>query len=219
MLKLHSLIALVSIASLNFTYCMLSEFKYTPWKQCVNDEVSKKREEINELSERGEETKIVDVVIRKATEQEQEWKCFNYAMHKITGNTTPLQLKTICDKNMCIIAHMASIDIEKFFDQIQGPEKGALGLYTDDARRIQHFVIVIDNVTFESKWGPLDIIQHKPFDVPDHYGNMISFWKLKEEFTTPEGKELLLETIKKDAKTFDRKFERYLRKFRLVRIE
>lgn len=200
-------------------YCMLSEFKYTPWMQCFNDELSKRREEINELSDRAEEIKKIGIIVREATEQEQEWKCLNYALYKTTGNIIPLEFKTICDEKMCVIAHMTSIDIEKLFDQIQGPEKDALVLYTDDVCRIQHFAVVIDNVTFESKWGGLNIMQHKPFDVPDHYGNMISFWKLKKEFITTEGKALLFENIKKDTEDFGKKFERLRRKFRMVLVE
>lgn len=209
MSKLHSFILLLSIISLNSTYCMLSKLKYTPWVQCHNDEVSKRREEIHALFEKGEATKITDItIIRQPTEREreQDWRCFNYAIHKITGSVTPLQLHIISNEGI-LIKHLTSIDIEKFFDQIQGPEEGALVLYTDNANRIFHFAVVLDHVTFESKWGGGAIVQHKPFDVPVGYWNMLSFWQLKKEFTTAEGKELLLETIKNDAEDYDKKFQ------------
>ncbi|HJZ23107.1 MAG TPA: hypothetical protein VJ201_01505 [Candidatus Babeliales bacterium] len=202
MSKFYSFILLLSVVSLNSTQCMISEFKYEPWVQCPNDELLKKRHSDEVCCDPNIET-------RKPNEQEQTWKCFNYAVYKTTGSITPLQLNAI-EEDSGVIKTMASIDIEKLFDQIEGPEEGALVLYTDNVNRIQHFAVVIDNLIFESKWGVYDIRQHKPFDVPSYYGDRVSFWKLKETFTTMEGRKLLLETIKKDAEDFDKKYQQLL---------
>lgn len=199
MSKYPVLIFLLSfMTSFSFINCMLSELKYKPCIQPLDDEIMDKRNLITlwlsnpTLMKTTNITRTINFV-KNATEQEQKWLCFGYAMHKATGSSTSLHIYT--DKTL-------TIDIEKFFTQTKHPQKNDLVIYTTnkDNREIKHFATVINNKIFESKWGSCPIIiQHRLFDIPNVYGNAASFWTLKEKFTTLERKTILLETIKNDA--------------------
>jgi len=149
---------------------MIDHFKYKPWIQSQNMRLSYKRLDCCD-------TNVFDNAITQPNNQEQTWKCFDYAIHKITGNTKPLQLNHYSNNT----AKM-SFKIENHFEQIPAPEPGSLAIYTKN-NRINHFAYVHNYTTFESKWGNLPIYQHHPFDVPIAYGNQISFWTLKSIFS------------------------------------
>jgi hypothetical protein len=195
MLKSHIFIFLLPISCFTPTHCMLSEWKYKPYIQPLNDEITDMRIWLNMARKNIIEINPNIIILRPSTQQEEKWRCFTYAIAQITGSTTPLFLDKNNDK-------LASISIEKFFEQIVEPQPQYLVIYTTNKehRAIQHLACAVNTTTFESKWGTRKaIIHHRLFDVPSAYGTAASFWILKKEFTTSEGKELLLETIEKDA--------------------
>jgi hypothetical protein len=177
--------------------CMLSEFKHKPIKYHNNNETDRVRRQIVlamnmgvSLASTALKEEITD--IRDITKQEEEWTCFAYAVNKITNEATPLYLYP---------DHTSNIDIQKLFKQTPTPQRNGLAIYTlsKNDRRIQHCAVVITPEKFESKLGIRSkISHHKPFSVPPSYGNAISYWTLKEKFTTPEGKKKLHKDINKD---------------------
>jgi hypothetical protein len=69
---------------------------------------------------------------------------------------------------------------------------------------IMHFAVALKD-GFESKLGTNPyIVQHNTiFAVPTYYGTVATAWRLKEEFRTYEGKEKLVQEIKKDIRKFN----------------
>jgi hypothetical protein len=203
MLKSHILIFSLSTMSFNATHCMLSNFKYNPLTIICNDEITEKRDTIAEWIMHPRRSYnnnfIANVqIIKKATDQEAEWTCFGYAIYKATGSTVPLNMWK--NKNY----KKTTIDIEKFFEQTESPQKNGIVIYSiyHHYREIKHFAYIITSTIFESKCGKSrNIIHHALFDLPNTYGNIASFWTLREEYV--HSQEMLLETIKNDADLFN----------------
>ncbi len=198
-------IAVFFITSFTANSCMLSEFKHKPITQQPDSLAAHHRDYISKwikFAERGELNPIKDVtIVRDATEEEQQGRCFNYAIAQITGNTTPLKLYK--KKNG---RQKSTINVEKYFKQTVKPKNNDLALYTDneDSYIINHFtrIVDIDNTIFESQFGRLKkITQHQPFAVPLSYGNAISYWTLKNKYQND--KERLRKTIRDDAEAFN----------------
>lgn len=206
MLNINFFICLLSITTFSPVLCMINQFKYEPYTQPYNDEITQKRELITEWvgspinTNFGITTKDV-AIIRQITSQEQPCTCFGYAIAQATGSTVPLTLyENIGNRT-------STIDIEKFFEQTEHPQQNGLVIYTTDKdnRKINHVAFIINQKTFESKWGFFtNIIQHSLFSIPTFYGNTASFWTLKKEFRSPEGKEILLKNIRHDALIFNK---------------
>src|SRR5690606_35717593 len=79
------------------------------------------------------------------------------------------------------------------------PKQNDLVVYTNsiEDRTINHFAVVVDPFTFESKWGNFEpIYQHRLFDVPEAYGKAAFFLTLKEECATEIGKHRCCNDIK-----------------------
>lgn len=215
MYTLHStklfFILLLSATSFNATHCMLSQWKYEPYEQPYNPEITEKRKLISSMLDENNSienkslTKIADAIaVRKVTSQEKSMVCFGYAMAQTTGSTTPLTLGYNNDRT--------SINIEDFFDQTADFKENAFVVYvlTKKRRYIQHFGFAKKGNIIESKWGGhKQIVQHRLFDIPYEYGKAASFWIPKPEFTTKEGKRLLLETIQNNTGHADKKIKPY----------
>jgi hypothetical protein len=183
--------------------CMLSEFKYEPCVQLSDSETIDSRNRIfqwigsHATVDLGEVKRDIKI-IRSVKKNERTWKCTEYAMKQVTGSTAPISI---------YIDKTSNLDIEKFFDQTENPRPQDLVIYTNskDDREIKHFAVVIQPTIFESKFGAFTkIIQHKLFAIPLSYGNAASFWTLKKEFTTLEGKKLLQITIEEDIEFFNK---------------
>ncbi len=195
------------ITTFHTIHCMISEFKYEPCVELSNNKTINKRMRILEwigsqatidLGEIGRDIKI----IRSIKKNEFHLKCTDYAMRKVTGSTSSIAI---------YIDKTSNIYLEKFFDQTENPRPQDLVIYTTskDDREIKHFAVVIHPRIFESKFGSFaNIIQHKLFAIPPSYGNAASFWTLKKEFTTLEGKKLLQTSIEEDIQFFN-KYPRY----------
>jgi len=206
MLKANLFICLLSIVTFSPILCMISQFQCQPYTQASSDKTTKTRDRITEwvgsptTINIGIITKDI-IVIRQTTPQEQLCTCFGYAIAQATGTTVPLTLyENIGNRT-------STINIEKFFEQTEHPQKNGLVIYTTDKdnRTINHVGFIIDQKTFESKWGFFtNIIQHSLFSIPTFYGNTASFWALKKEFRSSEGKEILLKNIRNDALIFNK---------------
>jgi len=147
---------------------------------------------------------IKDIAIfREATKQEQQGKCFSYAITQATGIHIKLGIYphiTQCN---------TTINIENYFEQIQTPQSKDLAIYITNQfnRTIKHLAIVIDENTFASKFGnSTKIMIHRPFAVPNEYGNVISFWTLKQHFK--DDKKNLLKIMHNEAETFNKSFKK-----------
>ena len=98
---------------------------------------------------------------------------------------------------------------ENFFDQVAQPQNGDFVVYTDDDENlaINHYGVVIDNQTIESKWGnSKKILRHPLFAVPSNYGNAAFFFTLKKEYTNPFGKLLFHKHLILDHKKLIQNF-------------
>lgn len=165
--------------------CMITNPKFKPsYIQVKNSELEKWRES-------GEYEEQCDWISRSTVQKNStDFRCFQYALYKTTGFTGAISFP----------AYTNSISIEDFFEQTQHPQPNDLVVYTidDNNREMRHFAVVIDSVTFASKWGPRKPIwRHRPFDVPSAYGNAIWFFTLKEKYKTPEGEKLLIPDIER----------------------
>ena len=173
---------------------MLSEFKYKPQHAEPSDlpTIAKRYSLGIRTMDRVHEISSANIV-KVATKQEQEGVCYDYALKQTTGYFDP--------RIKCYGRNVLP-DPEKFFEQTLHPQKNDLVIYTtsESIRATPHFAIFINKNTFESKWGThTEIMQHKPFDVPDYYGNAISFWTLKEEWKKPENKQALIQAMESDV--------------------
>lgn len=188
------------IISCNNVYSMIKEFKYKPIIQPSECKIV--REVITDWT-RGEVSnntiKHIITIVRKATPDEQEGRCIQYAINAITKNTAQIKLYTDATLN---------IDITNFFEQTDRPKKNDLVIYTKSKNNhhIKHFAIVIGHTNYESKWGNrTEIIQHDLFAIPSLYGKVASFWTLKKEFTSLEGRKLLPKQIKENISDHQKK--------------
>ena len=197
MQKLYTLSLLLFITHFTTTHCMISEFKYEPYTQTLDQEIAQERNYITKWAEASIKTDIPkDIkIIGKAPRRTR--KCFDYALYKITGNYTSATIYT--DKT-------SNIPIEKYFQQVETPKPNDILIYTmsKEDREITHFAIVLNN-GFESKLGTTPyIIQHDTmFTIPTCYGTAASCWRLKKEFRSCEGKQKLIQEIKNDIRMFD----------------
>ena len=211
----YILIFLLSITGFNCTYPMIREFKYKPiiqpaYCQMVRDIITDwTNDEIPTTT-----IKQIITIKREATPEEQLGTCIRYAINTITNSTAPIKLYDNATSN---------IDITKFFEQTDHPEKNDLVVYTKskNSRKIKHFAIVVGDTTYESKWGThKEIIQHALFAIPTEHGKVASFWTLKKEFTYPEGQEKLPKMIAEDVTLFENKvIEKYFAKQRTYEIK
>jgi len=179
------------------THCMISEFKYEPYTQILDQKIIQERNYITKWAEANTTTHVPkDIQIIGRAPQQTE-RCFDYALYRITGNYTSATIYT--DKT-------SDISIEKYFHQIETPQPNDLLIYTisKDNREIKHFAIAIDETTFESRFGncPYIIHHNKIFAVPTCYGNAASFWTLKKEFKTEQGRKKLIQELKNDINSF-----------------
>lgn len=173
------------IISLNTTHCMQINLECQPL-------ISNEKQRMHRWQHKNDRILPGVTIIREATEQEQKGVCFNYAIQQITGCiTTDLHNNVYCN---------LPLNPAKYFEQTYQPQENDLAIYVNEyTNEIQHFARVITNNLFESKWGSnKEILQHEPFNVPMMYGEIISFWTLKTEFTTTEGKQKLIQSIEQD---------------------
>ncbi len=176
---------------------ILTEPKYRPHIQVRNPEVKKMRKKLNIIEEYEIETisNTQITIAQQSTPDEKKHKCSYYALKQTTGNTLHL--------GFFPGEHGEDYTIlNEYFEQTIAPKKNDLVIYTnsEDDLTINHFAVVIDDFTFESKWGDVEpIYRHRLFDVPAVYGTAAYFLTLKEKYATEKGKQLLLNDIKYKA--------------------
>ena len=58
--------------------------------------------------------------------------------------------------------------------------KNVLVLYRDSGGRISHVGVMKEDERVVSKWSLGPLLEHNIWSVPDHYGDDVSFWVIKE---------------------------------------
>jgi len=186
---------------------MLSTFTYEPYSQQPDLKTDIHRTDVErwvKFSERGQLRPIRDItIVRESTAQEQERRCFDYAINQVIDDIPPLMMYKKQNKQN---KQKSTITIEKYFEPTLAPHNKDLVLYTDNKNSyiINHAASVFDkdNNTFESIFGSSKkIVHHQPFAVPLSYGKTYSYWTLKQEYK--DNKENLRKTIRNDAEAFD----------------
>ena len=99
MIKFNIFIFLPLITIFSATHCMITEFKYAPHICSPDFKTTAQRNLINQWIEEYPTANIDTsnikqsiVIFRDATQEEQQGRCFYYAINKITGNTTILNI-------------------------------------------------------------------------------------------------------------------------------
>lgn len=77
--------------------------------------------------------------------------------------------------------------LDKYFVLQKKPEIGDLVVYylTEDSEPV-HYGIYYTEEIVESKWGTSSVYRHPIFYVPDFYGDIVKFFKVKDEYTLEE---------------------------------
>lgn len=80
--------------------------------------------------------------------------------------------------------------LDEFFDemiaqnvleQVEKGDSNDLIVYRADSGKISHVGLMQDEDTVLSKWSWGPLLRHKIFDVPDHYGDTVEFYKISVE--------------------------------------
>jgi hypothetical protein len=205
------------LASCCSTHCMLSPYKFAPWQQPKNPELTAERklmstklDNIDNITSKNLR-QITDkaIVVRYATKQEQakERTCFAYAVAQTSGYAGPVYLGTSNDQT--------SFNIEDFYEQTDKPQNNDMAVFASKQRYIKHFGCfrkdpANNHVIIESKWGGYPaIIQHEPFAVPHEYNKFLSFWRLKPAYSSPMGKLLFQKIIQVITNNDDKPLTKY----------
>lgn len=114
--------------------------------------------------------------------EEENYNCFVYVLglhrdERFLGNVGwdfTRKLDTIFDEMIA----------QNILESIEKPEKGNLVVYRADTGMISHVGLMEDVTTVISKWSWGPLLRHKIFDVPDHYGNTVEFYKMTKEAAT-----------------------------------
>jgi hypothetical protein len=125
-------------------------------------------------------------IIRQATDLEQKGQCHNYAFAHIAEDPN------IAAYDVGHLFYCAPCYIESFFTPTDNPKKGDLIVYSDSKNNNEnkHYAIANDEQSAHSKFEWLTpILQHGFNDIPTHWGDVITFYTLKDN--TPEGKKAL----------------------------
>jgi hypothetical protein len=103
--------------------------------------------------------------------------CYHYAFGKI--------LKTYSiPSNTPIQEEMKDYLLNKYFVVTTEPSEGDLAVYYQILGYPIHYGIYKEEGIIESKWGSGAVYQHPPFYVPNEYGDILVYYKIKPEFTS-----------------------------------
>ena len=191
----------VFLLFLNTNICFCMDLIYIPGKLtlkqlCQPDDpaLTKKRSQCTSFKKLLK-TFPNNIVVQNTRPKDLPGVCYNVAMKKSLGLSTE-QFQHIQKHMVGALDWIAIIDMPfKFFQQQEFPQRGSLAVYSRN-KRIQHFGIIKENGRIESRLGTISqIIEHDYWDIYDHYGKMLSFWKLKEEYHGQNGKKKLFDEI------------------------
>lgn len=124
-------------------------------------------------------------IIAPPPAEEQNYNCFVYVLglqkdERFLGNAGwdfTHNLDVIFDEMIT----------QKILEKDENLEAGNLIVYRADSGKISHVGLMEDESTVISKWSWGPLLRHKIFDVPDHYGDTVEFYKISEkvqEFVT-----------------------------------
>lgn len=148
------------------SFGMLTEVSFKPYIQVLNPKVIEQR--------KNEECLHRTTTIGKISENNDYYRCFQYALEEITGFTGNIDFYACkhCD-----------ISLNEFFQQIPHPKPKCLVVYTDENLNVKHFAVAIDSMNFKSKFGTRDkILGHRLFDVCKTYENHAYFFNLLAKY-------------------------------------
>jgi hypothetical protein len=192
---------------------------YDTWAEAINQKYTGPQKKIINIKSQILPTTVPTtpqgiISYREATAKEDKVTCLGYALSKTTNMPYLLNFP---QKLIGLYYATADIYRAKFFKKTDTPEKNDLVIYKSntDSSLVVHYAVVIDKNIFESKFGSYKLIaQHNPYAVPRSYistifnpntnkyierENTISYWTLKEEFKTDQGKDILYKTIQHDT--------------------
>lgn len=70
---------------------------------------------------------------------------------------------------------------QSILERIENGNSNNLIVYRADSGKISHVGLMEDESTVISKWSWGPLLRHKIFDVPDHYGDTVEFYKISEK--------------------------------------
>ena len=113
------------------------------------------------------------------------WVCYAYAFSQLLGvHSTSVKIPPIAFE-------MGGRDIlHKYFTQTNRPQKGDLVVYFKSGS-IKHWGVYLSKGLVESKWGFGGVYQHRFFDAPSEYGEVVRCYRLKDGLTLESLKEEL----------------------------
>lgn len=111
--------------------------------------------------------------------EEQNYNCFVYVLglqndERFLGNSGwdfTRNLDVIFDEMIA----------QNILEKDENLEVGDLIVYRADSGKISHVGLMQDKNTLLSKWSWGPLLRHRVFDVPDHYGDTIEFYKITEK--------------------------------------
>ncbi len=149
-----------------------------------------------------------NTLVKKYSSNERPGVCYHIAM-KMTLGLSEQQFRKL-EKSMRGCEDW--VDIMgmpyKFFDQKENPAPGNLVTYAphNDEGDICHFGIVTPEKKIRSKIGTSPFIyDHDVWHAPDHFGNRVCYWELKETHKTDAGRQLLFNELKSACNSYKMK--------------
>jgi len=118
-------------------------------------------------------------IVASPPAEEQNYNCFVYVLglhndERFLGNKG-------WDFTRKLDALFDEMIEQKILEKIEKPERGNLVVYRADSGKISHVGLMEDGSTVISKWSWGPLLRHKIFDVPDHYGDAVEFYKISEK--------------------------------------
>ena len=113
------------------------------------------------------------------------WVCYAYAFSQLLG------VHSLSVKIPYGVFEVGGGEIlDKYFTQTNQPQKGDVVVYFKSGS-IKHWGIYLSKGLVESKWGSGGVYQHRFFDAPSGYGEVVRCYRLKDGLTLKSLKEEL----------------------------
>lgn len=165
-MKQHVFAFVIAFTVITTSFGMLTKVTFKPYIQVVNSEIVEQRnngEYLNHIT-----------IIGKIAENNDNYRCFQYALEKTTGFTGNIDFYGSKDYD---------IPLNKFFQQIPYPKTDCLAVYTDENLNVKHFAVAIDSVNFKSKLGENSPeCLHTLFQLPEEYEKRAYFLELLAKY-------------------------------------
>lgn len=183
------------------TGCALPSTLYFPYVQTPSSDLDLWRERLYR-----EESNVQEVLRSNANitcekvfkkSKSKDIRCFQYAIRKITGFKGYIELPR---------PDRISIDLDKYFVQVQKPKKNSLLIYTTSQLdlTVHHFAVAINDLYGKSKSGSRpEVTQHLHFHIMSVYGKAMWVYDLRSQYASD--KALLLQEMESDLEQARRK--------------